>query len=481
MNIVTFENVSKTYREGEHDRKILDSINLEIHAGEFILLVGKLGAGKTTLTNLIMGTEKPDSGTVLLFGSPIQSPGKRRLGYMHQKLRSPERLKIEEFIELYRSYYDQPFSLEELLDRSQLQTKRGDWADSKELSGGQERKLHYALAIAGNPEFLILDEPTPALDTDFKAALLCQLKEFVSQKKTILLITQEQAVVEELSPLATRILQLKDGKLQALKETQALKEADLTKLPSISLATQLKHTTDAFIGQTKVELLQMLRQPGLLLSILFLYCTVALIPKGENAFSSMIGIAGGGLLVTVTQTFGVQIATERKQGWLRLLRATPLPPWIYIASKIAVATFISTLGLLIAFGLGIFKLGIEQPVLNWLALSFCLLVGVLPFALLGFAIAHLFEAGIISLISMGIFALAFFSSGCLPLPEMPLWLQDLIPFSPFYHYAQLVIWASAPEEQYNQLLGLHLEWLIWTACATGSLASWAYKRDRAFG
>ncbi len=483
MKIVEFKNVSKSWPENGENRKFLDSIDFTIHPGDFIILTGENGAGKSTLVNLITGAEEPDSGTVLLFGKlPTQSSSKRWVGYMHQRLSSPKKLKVEEFINLFRSYYEQPLPLEQLLNRSQLQNKRKDFAAM--VSGGQERKLHFALAIAGDPKFLILDEPFENLDKNFKEQILLQIEELLYKEKTILLICHNSFVIEQFSERATSIFELKDGQLNNIfKEPNKVQTtAKQENSWQASELIQIKQAISALTRQTQAELLQLLRQPLFLFSILVLYCLVAILPPDiENAFTTLIAAAGFSLLLTAIQTFGLQIATERKEGWLKVLQTTPLPPWVYLSSKIIVATLISAIGITIVFGLGIFKFGISQPFFSWLAPFLCLLIGILPFDLFGFAIAHLFEAGVISLISMPIIGLAVFTSGCLALPGMPIWLQDLIPFSPFYHYGQLAMWAARLENGYDGFLGLHLAWLVWTTCVAAVLATWAYRQKRSFG
>ncbi|MBD2248748.1 ABC transporter permease [Nostoc sp. FACHB-888] len=150
-----------------------------------------------------------------------------------------------------------------------------------------------------------------------------------------------------------------------------------------------------------------------LLGLLFL-------PKNDpNAISYMTGLATLNLFIVAIQTLSIQIANERKQGWLKLLRITPLPAWIYLASKVIIAFLISTVGISLMFTLGIFKLGISQPFSDWIILFFSLITGIVPFAIVGFFIGYVMEANIISLTSAFIIGLAIFSSGTISLPGMP--------------------------------------------------------------
>ena len=203
---------------------------------------------------------------------------------------------------------------------------------------------------------------------------------------------------------------------------------------------------------------------------------VAFFPKDDQNVTYLVILGAINLLLVAIEKFGIRVATERVQGWIKLLRVTPLPPWIYLAAKVIVSLVVSMLSLGLMIGLGIWKLGIEQPASWWLVLFFSLVLGVLPFAIIGFAIGYLVEPKSISSITALVLPLAIFTSG-LPLPGMPDFMQDLVACSPFYHYRQLALWAGNIDN-YDHRLGIHIEWLLWTAGAASFIAVWAYRRDR---
>lgn len=489
MNLIELKNVTKSFEESGEQRKILDNVNLTIQAGEIIIIKGKMGAGKTTLINLILGLQMPDLGTVSVFGySPIEPESKLKLGLMLQKTRAPENLTIEETINLIRSFYSKSYSTNELLRRTNLEQKRYDLASSEKLCGGEERSLYFALAIAGNPELLILDEPTTNLDMLGRTRVLQQIRDFANEGKTILLVSHIESDIDAISDLTTRTLTLINGQIQEVRTEKfeqiqkSLSDITANYLYFEKPVIKAGNLLSMLLGQTRVELLKLIRQPIFLLSMLTLYGVIAFFPKNDpNAIFYMTGLATINLFIVAIQTLSIQIANERKQGWLKLLRITPLPAWIYLASKVIIAFLISTIGISLMFTLGIFKVGIRQPFLDWVILFFSLIIGIVPFAIFGFFIGYVMEANIISLTSAFIIGLAIFSSGTIPLPGMPEWLQNLIPFSPFYHYAQILIWAGHLEasEFYNTYLAIHLEWFVWTTCITSFLAIWAYQRNRA--
>jgi ABC-2 type transport system ATP-binding protein len=483
MNIVEFNQVCKSYPQGEQKREVLNQINLTIQQGEFIWLRGVNGAGKTTLVKLILGLENADSGTIRVFDhTPDRPEPKAKIGLMLQKTRAPEFLKVRELLNLIRSFYPNPYSLQELLKRSRLEHKQDSWANSDALSGGEERSLYFALAIAGDPDLLILDEPTTGLSGEVRTETLRQICEFASAGKTILLISHVESDIDTVRDLITRTITLNHGQIQ---ETCAKTSAHL---PSSRTANPKSQTAQAasslsmLYGQTKVELLKLVRQPVFLLSMLLLYGIFGFIPAGTADIAAyMTGLAAINLFLVAVEKFSTQVAAERKQGWLKLLRVTPLPAWMYLAAKVIVATLLSIAGVALTFAFGAIKFEINLSLSNWIVLFLSLILGIIPFAITGFAIAYLIDAASISLVTTLLLGFALFTSGSIPLPNMPEWLRNLIPFSPFYHYAQLVMWAGHIKTPLSGQIALNLEWLAWATCAGGLLAVWAYRRDQVIG
>lgn len=488
MTVIELKDVSKFYPNNGKNNQILQNTSLTINQGDLVLLRGDNGAGKTTLVRMISGLEVPDSGEIKLFGqSPQQAQARQSLGFMWQKLRSPSNLKVEELVNLYRCFYYNPLSTEDLLKRySTLGEICDRFADPDELAGGQERLLHFILAIAGNPELLILDEPTPGLAPENVEKVISDIRAFSEQGKTIILITQKPELLEKFSDIITHYYLVKDGQLQNLlpdngrvldqNDDELIEEFVITSNPTKIQA--VLHSISMLLHQSWIEILQILRQPLLLFSILAIYALAVILPKDDgNNFQYLVGFAVIGAMLTALQTFGVQIASERKQGWLTMLKSTPLPAWIYLAAKVGVVLFVSSLGIGLTFGIGVYKLGINYSLSHWLGLAISLLAGVLPIAMLGFAIAHLIEASLVSMMAMPILALAIFTSGLLPLPGMPVWLQNLIPFSPFYHYIQLVKWSGSLGSVNESLIWLNIVWMGWTTTMTAVIAVWAYRHQ----
>lgn len=189
----------------------LNSVNLEVHAGELVALLGPNGAGKTTLVRMLLGVARPDTGSVSVFGAnPYDGQMQARLGAMLQVGRVPETLKVREHIDLFSSYYPNPLPLDQTLQIAGL-------ADIKdrpygELSGGQKQRVLFGIAICGNPDLLFLDEPTVGLDVEARRLMWAQIRTLISLGKTVLLTTH---YLNEADALADRILVLDKGKIIA--------------------------------------------------------------------------------------------------------------------------------------------------------------------------------------------------------------------------------------------------------------------------
>jgi ABC-2 type transport system ATP-binding protein len=209
--------------EGVHKRygavTALDGINLTIHRGELLALLGPNGAGKTTSISLLLGLHRADQGTVSLFGKdPQDIEARRRIGVMLQSANLPPTLKVRELIRVTASYYPNPRSVAEcatiagitdLLDRRYVA-----------LSGGQQRRVQFAMALAGNPELLFLDEPTVGLDLSARQALWASIRSLVASGSSVVLTTH---YLEEAEALADRVCVIARGRVISEGTVDALR------------------------------------------------------------------------------------------------------------------------------------------------------------------------------------------------------------------------------------------------------------------
>ncbi|HEY6894805.1 MAG TPA: ABC transporter ATP-binding protein, partial [Rhodanobacteraceae bacterium] len=189
----------------------LDGVDLDARPGELLALLGPNGAGKSTAIGLLLGLLEPDAGEVELFGeSPHALDARRRVGVMLQSAGMPDTLKVRELLASTRAYYPQPLDagacaktagITDLLDRRYAK-----------LSEGQKRRVQFALAIAGRPRLLFLDEPTVGLDMESRQSLWATVRALVADGCSVLLTTH---YLEEAEALADRVAVLAHGRVVA--------------------------------------------------------------------------------------------------------------------------------------------------------------------------------------------------------------------------------------------------------------------------
>jgi len=186
----------------------LDGLDLDIHRGEVLALLGANGAGKTTAISLLLGLAAPTRGEAQLFGqSPLDIAARRRIGMMLQSASLPDNNTVRELLELTRSYYANPRPLEDCIRLAGLQ----DLTQRRygKLSGGQQRRVQFALAICGDPELIFLDEPTTGLDIESREALWAAIRTLVAEGAAVLLTTH---YLEEAQALADRVVVVNQGR-----------------------------------------------------------------------------------------------------------------------------------------------------------------------------------------------------------------------------------------------------------------------------
>ncbi|MEO5595609.1 MAG: ABC transporter ATP-binding protein [Lysobacteraceae bacterium] len=205
--------LARLHAAGKHYGKTLalDAVTLEVNAGEILALLGPNGAGKTTAISLLLGLLQADAGKVELFGMPPQQlAARRRIGAMLQTTAVPDTLTARELVTLFRSYYPNPRSIADCIALAGIESI----AEKRygKLSGGQQRRVQFALALVGNPEILFLDEPTTGLDIEAREGLWKTIRALVADGCAIVLTTH---YLEEAEALADRVCVLANGRIVA--------------------------------------------------------------------------------------------------------------------------------------------------------------------------------------------------------------------------------------------------------------------------
>jgi ABC-2 type transport system ATP-binding protein len=211
----------------------LCGIDLELRSGELLALLGPNGAGKTTAIGLLLGLLRADAGDVELFGAdPQRIEARRNIGVMLQDAQLPDTLRVGELIRLCASYYPVPRSVDEsaaLAGISDL-LKR----PYGKLSGGQQRRVQFALALCGRPRLLFLDEPTIGMDIEARQKLWAAIRHLVAEGNSVVLTTH---YLEEAEALATRVCVMARGRIISEGSVEALRAR--IALKRVWCATQL--------------------------------------------------------------------------------------------------------------------------------------------------------------------------------------------------------------------------------------------------
>ena len=211
---VTFENVSKIYRMGEVSIRAVDHISFSINRGEFVVIVGPSGAGKTTVLNMLGGMDSASEGTITVDGALISGYSPRQLttyrrydiGFVFQFYNLVQNLTALENVELASQICKDPLDAATVLSEVGLSERRNNFP--AQLSGGEPQRVASARALAKNPKLLLCDEPTGALDYQTGKAILKLLQDTCRQKGvTVIVITHNSA----LTPMADRVIRIKNG------------------------------------------------------------------------------------------------------------------------------------------------------------------------------------------------------------------------------------------------------------------------------
>ncbi|WP_369379347.1 ABC transporter ATP-binding protein [Streptomyces sp. cg36] len=225
---VTFTAVAKAFGPV----RAVDGVDLEIHRGETVALLGRNGAGKSTSIALLLGLDEPDAGEVRLFGrSPGRAVRAGLTGAMLQEGQPIPRVTVRELVAFVGSTYPRPMPVDEALELAGLTAVAGRRVDR--LSGGQAQRVRFAVALAGAPALLVLDEPTAALDVAARRAFWDSMRAYAARGNTVLFSTH---YLEEADDNADRIVVIDQGRIVADGTGEQIKRAAGGGLVSFDLA-----------------------------------------------------------------------------------------------------------------------------------------------------------------------------------------------------------------------------------------------------
>ncbi|MCC8066659.1 MAG: ABC transporter ATP-binding protein [Clostridiales bacterium] len=217
---VKLEHVTKIYRMGEVEIHAVDGIDFEIQKGEFVVIVGPSGAGKTTVLNILGGMDSASSGRVLVDGKDIAKYNQKKLtayrrndiGFVFQFYNLVQNLTALENVELAMQICKNPLNAERVLKEVGLGMRMKNFP--AQLSGGEQQRVSIARALAKNPKLLLCDEPTGALDYQTGKSILKLLQDMCRERgMTVVVITHNSAI----APMADRVIRIKNGQVSDLQ------------------------------------------------------------------------------------------------------------------------------------------------------------------------------------------------------------------------------------------------------------------------
>lgn len=214
---IDFDKVSKIYKMGQVEIKALDEMSFTINKGEFVVIVGASGAGKSTILNILGGMDQASKGQVIVDGNDISTYSEKDLtsyrrydiGFIFQFYNLVQNLTAIENIELATEISKDPFEPELVLSQVGLLDRKDNFPS--QLSGGEQQRIAIARALAKNPKLLLCDEPTGALDYNTGKSILKLLQDTSREENmTVIVVTHNLAI----APMADRIIKVKNGKVE---------------------------------------------------------------------------------------------------------------------------------------------------------------------------------------------------------------------------------------------------------------------------
>ena len=209
--LAELRDASKTYGSGGAAVRAAQGVDLDVRAGELLAVLGPNGAGKTTALGMLTGLTTPTGGTARLFGrDPRDLAARQRMGVMLQSSGVPDTLRVRELLTAFRGYYPSPLPVPSVVQAAGLHGLESRLFGT--LSGGQQRRVLFGIALCGDPELVFVDEPTTGLDAEVRRTLWATLRDLAGPGRGVVLTTH---YLDEADALADRIVVLNQGRVIA--------------------------------------------------------------------------------------------------------------------------------------------------------------------------------------------------------------------------------------------------------------------------
>lgn len=224
MSYIEFQNVKKVYQMGEVAIEALSGVDFSVEKGEFVVIAGASGAGKSTILNLLGGMDTVSDGRILVDGSEVSRMNVRQLtayrrneiGFVFQFYNLVQNLTVEENVEMATQICQNPLNIEETIRAVGLEERKHNFP--AQLSGGEQQRVAIARAIAKNPKLLLCDEPTGALDYQTGKTILKLLQDTCrSRGVTVIVITHNLALTD----MGDKVIRVKNGRISGITVNEA--------------------------------------------------------------------------------------------------------------------------------------------------------------------------------------------------------------------------------------------------------------------
>ncbi|PZI17353.1 antibiotic ABC transporter ATP-binding protein [Staphylococcus aureus] len=202
IKLIQISNINKSFNK----RCVLKNISFDIEQGKCIALIGKNGAGKSTLIDILIGNVNANSGEIFDKDKLLQSENR---SIMFQKTMFLDQLKVIEIINLYQSFYENPLPLEEIIELTKFDSSQLNQFVNK-LSGGQQRLLDFVLSLIGQPQLILLDEPTSTMDIEIREYFWSIIENLKEDNRTILYTSH---YIEEVERMSDKIILIENGEI----------------------------------------------------------------------------------------------------------------------------------------------------------------------------------------------------------------------------------------------------------------------------
>ncbi|HHO0512876.1 TPA: ABC transporter ATP-binding protein [Staphylococcus aureus] len=202
IKLIQISNINKSFNK----RCVLKNISFDIEQGKCIALIGKNGAGKSTLIDILIGNVNANSGEIFDKDKLLQSENR---SIMFQKTMFTDQLKVIEIINLYQSFYENPLPLEEIIELTKFDSSQLNQFVNK-LSGGQQRLLDFVLSLIGQPQLILLDEPTSTMDIEIREYFWSIIENLKEDNRTILYTSH---YIEEVERMSDKIILIENGEI----------------------------------------------------------------------------------------------------------------------------------------------------------------------------------------------------------------------------------------------------------------------------